>query len=46
MSLGKAAKIAGLALSEMMDLLSSLGIKNKIELDEYLLSKKTAEKLF
>ncbi|MFA4887891.1 MAG: UPF0175 family protein [Candidatus Nanoarchaeia archaeon] len=45
-SLGRAAKIAGLTLSGMMDLLSNLGIKNHISLDEYLLSKKTAEKLF
>ncbi len=45
-SLGKAAEKAGLTISEIMDLLTSLGIKNKLEINDYLESKKTTEKLF
>ena len=44
-SLGKAAEIAGLAVSEMMDLLSKLGIKSNIELEDYLEGQKVAEEL-
>lgn len=35
-SIGKASEIAGLTISEMLDLLANLGIKNNIELDDYL----------
>src|SRR3989338_11460768 len=40
-SLGKAAGIADLTISEMMDLLANFGIKNKLEVIDYLDSKKT-----
>jgi predicted HTH domain antitoxin len=45
-SLGKAAEIAGLTISEMIDLLAKLGIKNSIELEDYLEGQKLAESLF
>ena len=45
-SLGKASKIAGLPISDLMDLLADLGIKSKIELIDYIESKKTAKNLF
>lgn len=45
-SLGKAAKIAGLTIVEMMDLLTELGIKNKLDIEDYLEGKKTVAKLF
>ncbi len=45
-SLGKAAKLAGLTIADMMDLLTHLGIKNKLDAHEYLESKKNAEKHF
>ena len=44
-SIGKAAEIAGLTVSEMMDLLSKLGIKSNIELEDYLEGQKVAEEL-
>ena len=44
-SIGKAAEIAGLTISEMMDLLSKLGIKNNIELEDYLEGQKYAKEL-
>ncbi|MBS3156827.1 UPF0175 family protein [Candidatus Woesearchaeota archaeon] len=34
-SIGKASEIAGLTISEMMDVLANLGIKNNIELEDY-----------
>jgi len=34
-SIGKASEIAGLTISEMMDVLVNLGIKNNIELEDY-----------
>ena len=42
-SIGKAAEIAGLAISEMMDLLSKLGVESNLELSDYLESQKLAE---
>ena len=39
-SLGKAAEIAGMSVSEMIDLLSMLGIENNIELEDYLAGEK------
>ena len=44
-SIGKAAEIAGLTISEMIDLLSKLGIKSSIELEDYLEGQKFAEEL-
>ena len=35
-SIGKAAEIAGLTISEMMDLLSKLGIQSNLDLADYL----------
>ena len=35
-SIGKAAKIANLSISETMDLFAELGIKSNIELEDYL----------
>src|SRR3989344_8493027 len=35
LSIGKASEIAGLTISEMMDVLVNLGIKNNIELEYY-----------
>jgi len=45
-SLGKAAEIAGVSISEMMDLLAELGVKNHLEVEDYLEGEKVAEKLF
>ncbi|MBS3101348.1 UPF0175 family protein [Candidatus Woesearchaeota archaeon] len=42
-SIGKAAEIAGLAISEMMDLLSKLGVESNLELSDYIESQKLAE---
>ncbi len=44
-SIGKAAEIAGMPLSEMIELLAKLSIRSKIELEDYLTGIKTAEKL-
>ena len=44
-SIGKAAETAGLTISEMMDLLSKLGIESNIELEDYLEGQKFAEEL-
>ena len=35
-SIGKAAEIAGLSISETMDFFTELGIKSNIELEDYL----------
>jgi predicted HTH domain antitoxin len=35
-SLGKAAEIAGVSLSEFMDMLSEFGIKSRISYEDYL----------
>ena len=45
-SLGKAAEISGVTISEIMDLMIELGIKNKLEINDYLESVKTAKKIF
>lgn len=44
-SIGKAAEIAHLSLSEMIDLLASLGIPATMDLGDYLAGSQTAEKL-
>lgn len=44
-SIGKAAEIAGLAISDMMDLLSKLGIQSNLDVVDYLESKKFAEEI-
>ena len=44
-SIGKSAKIAGVTISEMIDLLSKLGIESNIELEDYLEGQKLAEEL-
>lgn len=45
MSIGKASEIAGVTISEMMDLLTELGVKSNVELEDYLEGKKFAEEL-
>jgi len=45
-SIGKAAEKAGLTISEMMDLLSELGIKNRMTKEQYLQSVKNLEKVW
>ncbi len=45
-SLEKAAKLARLSLSEMMDVLASFGVESKMELEDYLQSAKTVKRLF
>ena len=44
-SLGKAAEIAGLAISEMIELLAKLGIESNLELSDYIESQKLSEEL-
>ena len=44
-SIGKAAEIAGMTISEVMDLLSKLGIESNIQLEDYLEGQKLAEDL-
>lgn len=44
-SIGKAAEIAGLTISEMMDLLAKLGIESNLELSDYLESQKFAKEI-
>lgn len=45
-SLAKAAEIAMLSISEMIDVLSKLGVKSNLELGDYLEGAKVAEGLF
>lgn len=44
-SLEKAAEIASMELSEMIDLLSEFGIKSNLDLSDYLQGKDLAEEL-
>ena len=44
-SIGKAAEIAGLTISEMMELLSKLGIQSNLDLKDYLEGQKFAEEI-
>jgi predicted HTH domain antitoxin len=44
-SIGKAAEIAGVTISEMIDLLSKLGIESNIQLEDYLEGQKFAEEI-
>jgi len=45
-SLEKAAKIAGVSLSRMMDILKDYGVKADLEQEDYLQSLKTARELW
>ena len=45
-SIGKAAKISDLSVSEMIDLLASLGVKNKIDVMDYKEGLKNLDKFF
>ncbi|MEK6951074.1 MAG: UPF0175 family protein [Nanoarchaeota archaeon] len=45
-SIEKAAELAHLSLSEMIDLLASLGVESKLEIEDYLEGAKTVKKLF
>jgi len=44
-SIGRASEIAGLSISEMMDLFTWLGIKSNLELQDYLDGEKVAKEL-
>lgn len=44
-SIGKASEIAGLSISEMMDLLSKSGIKSKLEIEDYLESQEYVKEI-
>lgn len=44
-SIGKAAEIADLTISEMIDLLSKLGIPSNLDLADYLEGQKFAEEI-
>ena len=44
-SLGKASEIAGISISEMIDLLAKFGIKSSITYEDYLEGQKNAEKM-
>ncbi|MBI1972984.1 UPF0175 family protein [Candidatus Woesearchaeota archaeon] len=44
-SLGKAAEIAGLSISEMIDLLAKLGIQSNMEVEDYLEGEKVAQEI-
>ncbi|MFH1316616.1 MAG: UPF0175 family protein [Candidatus Woesearchaeota archaeon] len=45
-SISKAAEIAGLPLSELIDLLAKFGIQGNLEIDDYLAGVKTAKGMF
>ena len=45
-SIGKAAKIADLSISEMIDLLASLGIKNNMDVMDYKEGLKNLNEVF
>lgn len=45
-SIEKAAEIANLSLSEMIDLLASLGMKSKIEMEDYVAGAKAVKSIF
>ncbi|GEM_PF-494994 len=44
-SIGRAAELSGLSISEMFDLLSKMGIQGSMELEDYLEGRKFAAKL-
>lgn len=44
-SIGKAAEIASVTISEMIDLLSQLGIKSNVELEDYFEGEKSAKEI-
>lgn len=44
-SIGKAAEIAGVSISEMIDLLSKLGIESNMEIEDYLEGLRLAEEI-
>ena len=44
-SIGRASEIAGLPISEMMDLISKAGIKSKLEIEDYLEGQQFAKEI-
>jgi len=44
-SIGKTAELAGVNLAELMDTLTSLGIKSNLDVEDYLEGKKYAQKV-
>ena len=45
-SIEKAAKLAGVSISKMMDILSEYGVEMNLEYEDYLKSLKTARKVW
>ena len=45
-SLGKAAKIAGVSISEMMDILADYGVKNSLDDEDYRMGVKNLEAIY
>ena len=44
-SIGRASEIAGLPISEMMDLISKAGIKSKLDIEDYLEGQQFAKEI-
>lgn len=44
-SLGKAAEISGLSISEIMNIFSKFGVKSNMDVNDYLDGRKVAEEL-
>jgi len=44
-SLGKAARIAGVSIAKMMDILREYGVESNLEVEDYLKSLKTVRKV-
>ncbi len=44
-SIGRAAEISGLSISEMIDVLAKLGVQNKLELLDYLEASKNVRSI-
>ena len=44
-SLGRASEIAGVSISEMIDLLAKLGIEGNLEVEDYLESAQVADEI-
>ena len=45
-SLGRAAELAGISISEMMDTLVEFGVKSNLEVEDYLEGLKNLEKIW
>ncbi len=45
-SLGKAAEIARISISEMIEILTELGIKSSLDVEDYLEGERTVENIF